>query len=328
MSEGQAKKLYILWTLEILKKYSDVDHHLKQNDIIRYMEKDYGVDCERKAVARNISKLKEMGYEIVKDNGYYLEYREFEDSELRLLVDSVLASRHIPSTQAKQLIEKLVNQSSVYFKKQVRHISNLDRMNHVKTAELFYNIEILSEAIDKKCKVSFFYCKKDKNLESKPTSKRPHIVNPYQIVVANGKYYLIGNVDKYDNVTHFRVERISKIKLVEEPRKDEKKVSELKNGLNLPEHMMEHIYMFSGESDNILLKVKEERIDDVLDWIGDNVTIRDAEEKEYVYVRFKANHSAMKYWAIQFGEVVEVIEPAHLREEVANTLDTIMKKYK
>ena len=328
MATGQAKKLYILWTLEILKKYSDINHHLKQNDIIRYMERDYGVDCERKAVARNISKLSEMGYEIEKDNGYYLAGREFEDSELRLLIDSVLASRHIPTSQSKELIGKLVNQSSTYFKKQVRHISNLDRMNHVKTTELFYNIEILNEAIDRKCQVSFFYNKKDKNLESKPTSKRAHIVNPYQIVVANGKYYLIANIDKYDNVTHFRVEKISKIKLIEEPRKSEKQVAELRNGLNLPEHMMEHIYMFSGESDHVLLKVKEDRIDDIIDWLGENVEIKDAEEKGYLYVRFKANHSAMKYWAIQFGELVEVIEPAELRNEVEEALENIMKKYK
>ena len=57
MSRGEIKKLYILYILEILKKYSDPEHKLKQQDIIRYMEKDYGVVCERKTIWRNCNNL-------------------------------------------------------------------------------------------------------------------------------------------------------------------------------------------------------------------------------------------------------------------------------
>ena len=85
MCGGQAKKLYIMYILEILKKYSDDRHRLRQQDIIDIMKKDYDVSCERKAVARNISDLQELGYDIETDGGYYLAERDFEDSELRLL---------------------------------------------------------------------------------------------------------------------------------------------------------------------------------------------------------------------------------------------------
>lgn len=328
MAEGQVKKLYIMQTLEILKKYSDPEHHLKQNDIIKYMKLDYDVECERKSVARNISNLQDLGYDIIKDNGYYLADRTFEESELRLLIDSVMASRHIPLKQSKELIEKLVSQSSVYFKKQMRHISNLDRMNHEKSGQLFYNIDVLNEAIEKHKKVTFFYNKKDINFESKPTSARPHLVNPYQIVVANGRYYLIGNIDKYDNISHFRVEKISNIKLKDEVVKDIKLVEGMKNGLNLPEHMVEHIYMYSGKSDRITLKVKSDMIDNVFDWLGENIDIKPSDEEGYVMVSVRANLAAMKYWAIQFGEVVEVISPQELREEIKESLEHITKKYR
>ena len=70
MSSGQAKKLYIMYILEILKKYSDDRHRLKQQDIIDIMKKDYDVACERKAVARNISDLQELGYDII-STGHY-----------------------------------------------------------------------------------------------------------------------------------------------------------------------------------------------------------------------------------------------------------------
>ena len=42
-------------------------------------------------------------------------------------------------------------------------------------------------------------------------------MNPYQMVAANGRYYLIGNIDKYDNVTFYRIDRISAVEILEEP---------------------------------------------------------------------------------------------------------------
>ena len=327
MAEGKVKKLYIMQTLEVLKKYSDANHHLKQNDIIRYMKLEYDVECERKSVARNISNLQDLGYDIVKDNGYYLADRIFEESELRLLIDSIMASRYIPLNQSKELIDKLISQSSVYFKKQMRHVANLDRMNHEKSGQLFYNIDILNEAIDKHKKVTLFYNKKDVNSESKPTSSRPHLVNPYQIVVANGRYYLIANMDKYDNITHLRVEKISNIKLKDEPAKDIKKIKGQENGLNLPQHMVEHVYMYSGKSERITMKVKASGIDNVFDWLGDNITITPTEDEEYVEVSVRANLEAMKYWAIQFGELVEVVSPLELREEIKKSIKCISNKY-
>ena len=55
-----------------------------------------------------------MGYPIVgieeedtETEGYYLEEREFEDAELRMLIDSVLFSKTIAGSSAKKLIEKL-----------------------------------------------------------------------------------------------------------------------------------------------------------------------------------------------------------------------------
>ena len=48
---------------------------------------------------------------------------------------------------------------------------------------------------------------------------REYIVNPYQIAAANGRYYLICNYDKYDNVAHYRLDRITNIKLLPTPAK-------------------------------------------------------------------------------------------------------------
>lgn len=327
MGDGQIKKLYILYFLEILQKYSDVEHPLMQKDIMELLQKEYGVSCERKAVARNLGNLQDMGYEIVhvEKKGYYLKSRPFEDSELRLLVDSVMASRHIPETQAKELMEKLISQSSIYFKKQMRHVHNIGRMEHDEGNQLFYTIEQISRAIEEKQKIAFYYNKYGPDKKLHPTSSSRHLVNPYQIVVANGRYYLIGNVDKYNNVTHFRVEKITGIQRTDQVVKPQQQVDELKDGLDLPTHMAEHLYMFSGKSSWITLKVEEQGINDAIDWLGRDMDI--SREKDAYLIRVKANEQAISYWAIQFGSTVEILAPEHLRRQVADRVKKINQKY-
>lgn len=67
MNNFEPKKLALIRILDILKFYSDANHPLTQEDIIDYLESDYGIVIERKAVGRNISLLKEAGIEIESD---------------------------------------------------------------------------------------------------------------------------------------------------------------------------------------------------------------------------------------------------------------------
>ena len=96
MNTLEPKKLALLRILQILEKHSDENHPLTQEDIARYLSKDYGIEIERKAIGRNITLLKEAGIEIefINKTGSYLS-RKFEDSELRLLIDGIRFSKYI-----------------------------------------------------------------------------------------------------------------------------------------------------------------------------------------------------------------------------------------
>ena len=96
------KKMLNMLILEILKTYSDENHRLTQQEIIRLLDRDYGMICDRRSVKSNVESLKEMGYEIEAEKGYYLAEREFEEAELRMLIDSVLFSKNLSATMAKK----------------------------------------------------------------------------------------------------------------------------------------------------------------------------------------------------------------------------------
>ena len=61
MESLEPKKLALIRILQILEKYSDRDHHLKQEDIAALLDRDFGIVVERKAIGRNLSLLKEAG---------------------------------------------------------------------------------------------------------------------------------------------------------------------------------------------------------------------------------------------------------------------------
>ena len=58
------KKMLNMLILEILKKYTDADHRLTQQEIIDLLKLNYGTECDRRSIRNNIRSLKDMGYEI------------------------------------------------------------------------------------------------------------------------------------------------------------------------------------------------------------------------------------------------------------------------
>jgi predicted DNA-binding transcriptional regulator YafY len=105
-----------------------------------------------------------------------------------------------------------------------------------------------------------------------------------------------------------------------------KDIPALKNGLDLPKHMAENIYMFGGEGIWVKFRAKKYIIKDILDWFGHDVRFSGETDNE-VDVSVCVNQDAMFYWALQYGEHIEVLEPTGLREKVGNAVKAIAKKY-
>ena len=342
MYTAQPKNMLIINILEILRKHSDADHRLNQKDIIDLLFSEYEMTVDRKAVKRNLMNLLDFGYELeyketIRTNkkgeqetlytDWYL-VRDFTDAELRLLIDSLLFSKHIPYSQCKDLIGKLENLSNKYFKAKVKHIRTLPE-NMPNNKQIFYSIEVLDDAISKGKKVEFQYNDfgVDKKLHPRMSSSgdvRRYIVNPYQMAATNGRYYLIGNYDKYSNISHYRVDKISEIKILDEPVKKQK---ELDESISLSTHMAEHIYMFSGESDRVTMKIEKALINDVIDWFGKDVRFYDESEDE-VTASVVVNLQAMRYWAMQYANHVEILTPQKLREQIKEDLMAAVEMYK
>ena len=321
------KKMLNMLILDILKEYSDADHRLTQQEIIRLLKSNYDMECDRRSVKNNVLYLKELGYEISMDDGYYLVEREFEDAELRMLIDSVLFSKQLTQKQAKDLIEKLRKQGNRYFPAKVSHISNLPDLQHADNKQLMYALDAVNDAITEKKKISFIYNSYGTDFQLHPRREKPYIVSPYQMVANNGHFYLIANYDKYDNISHYRLDKMTCVKILDEKVKPQKAIKDFSQGFSLPKHMAEHIYMFSGPSVRVKLLAPADMMNELIDWLGKDFVVRKSDNDEKIIITLNCNEESMFYWALQYGPYVEVLEPESLRRRIAESVKKMAKKY-
>lgn len=255
---------------------------------------------------------------------------DFTEGELRLLIDGLLFSRHIPYSQCRQLVEKLEGLSNRYFRARVGHIRTLAD-TAPENRQLFFTIETLDDAISCGRQVAFHYLAygTDKKVHPRRNSAgevREYIVNPYQMAAVNGRYYLIGNYDKYDDVAHYRLDRIADIQMLDKPAKPACRVKGLENGFDLPRHMAEHVYMFAGESAPVTFRLKKYLVSEVIDWFGSEIEFFD-ESQDEVSARVRVNLQAMRKWAMQYAVHTKILSPQSLSEQVKNDLREAARHY-
>ena len=319
-----------LLILKILEQYSDEQNPMTYQQIINRMEDDFDETCDRRTVANHIKNLQNLGYDIINSKrGHYIE-REFEDSELRLLIDGVLFSKNISRSQAKRLIDKLKNLGGKRFNFKVPHVFNLTALRYSDNTDIMRTVDAINDAINRRKKILFTYNKfvREKKI-FKLTPQKIFQASPYQMVAANGFYYLIANVDGCENLAHYRIDKMTDVKIISEGIAPRRHVKEIAcGGLNLPQHLAEHIYMFNGESIWVKFWISEEIIDSFVDRFGTgkDFKILRVEDKK-ILIEVKVNFDAMKFWAMQFGENVEVISPTKLREAIKTAAQKILANH-
>lgn len=324
------KKASIILILKILQEYSDEDHFLTQQDIIDKVDEIYGIELERKSVAFSISLLQELDYDINKSprGGYALLSRDFDNSEIRYIVDSLFSSKSISGKQASELSKKLNSSLSRYQRKEYNFIYKSSEINRSNNKELFYTLELIEEAKRRGKRISFQYLSFDEN--GKPFLKMDgfrYIVSPYYSVNSNGRYFLICNYrEKYRAITWFRIDYMISPKIEEDwPLKPIESLKDIKS-FDIAKYLNDNIYLLDGEVINATIQIDDSNsIQYIIDYFGKNAKIYKKEDK--LLVDIKSNESALFYWYMQYSETFTIISPQPLIDRVKNEAERIVRKY-
>lgn len=327
MESFEPKKLALIRIWQILKEYSDYNHPLTQEDISNRLENDYGIVIERKAISRNISLLKEAGIEIESRRaGSYIDYRDFEDAELHMLIDGVLSSKYITAKHSKNLIDRLCALSNKYFKSSVRHIYSVNDWGKTDNQALFCNIELIDTAIEEGLQVYYDYNKYGADKKLHKTSHQ--YVSPYQMILHNQRYYLMAYSEYWGNMVFHRLDHITNMTITDKKSTLLKKVKGYENGINYRDIASNMPYMYTDRQEHIDFIADAFIIDQIVDWFGTDAGIMKTGDENKVKVSIKASPNAMEHWAMQYINHVEIVSPESLRTRMKEALENGLKKYK
>lgn len=337
MHKVTSKNLIPLCILKILEEHSDEKTPLKQSDIQHYLDEEYNIKVERKAIGRAVEHLRsELNIEIESDReGSWISSRVFEDSELRLLIDAVMSSRYIKPNYTKDLVDKLSKLGGKSFMSKIDNIYIINEAVKSENAELFANIDIIDEAIDNELKITFEYCEYDIHKELKPYT--PVTLSPYRILLHEGMYYLIGYCEdgynagmssyKIDHMKHTTImsERIIPFKRVNSPLSESDYIKQI----------LEDPIMGLQRPEEFKFYAKKFIMDEIIEYFGKNIKVTEVDQvpvwmfgfDESILVEVKTSFYAMRKFALENINEVQVVEPVEIEAELRATLIDAKRRY-
>lgn len=331
MNNGD-QNLRLLFLAEIFNRQTDENHTYSAVELVGLLE-NYGVHCERKSIYRDVDDLREYGMDIVNtrakaNRGYYLRSRKFSVPEVRLLTDAVQAANFISEKNTKSLIYKIGGLVSEYQEEELREQIYIDGSRKTEKEDLYETIRILDKAIKGKKQVMLNYAKRtiEDNFLVRNEGKT-FIVNPYAMLWSNDHYYLICNNNKYSNLMHLRLDRITELHELNIPVKPFSKVSPYTDRFDVADYTNRLFNMFSGEAENIVLSFSKNVLDEMLEKFGENVPIKQSEDGNYLLHAEVEMSEGLVNWILQFGCDVKVIKPKSLANAIKEKLSKILEMY-
>ena len=333
-----SKRMLNMWILDILSQFSSKKRPMTYQRIIEELKKKYQFGCTRSTLGDYIHDFESDEFRQLfgcyarcdkRGAGYYLE-RELSDGDLRLLIDSIMSIRSLSSADVKELIAKLIRRGSTSFQAKVKGYTSADLMGlpHSPNTETLDNVAILNEAMVNGRQASFVY--NDFSLDAKnrvflnPCREKRYVVNPYRLTVYSSRLYLVCNTVPHENISMYRVDKMTD---VAEESEQGKPWREIDKQYNPPKTMVESLHMFSTDPVNVEFWVENNCLRDVVDWFGGNQFKVLEQEDERLRIGVRCSETAMQFWAMSYGEYVEIIKPKSLREKMRGVALQIAERH-
>lgn len=322
--ENVKQRLKILYLYKILFEQTDENHYITMPRIIEELKK-YGINAARKALYYDIHALKEFGVDIVLDRqnnmGYSIVNREFEIPELILLADAVTCSHFFTRKKAKALVSKLEQLCSVHEAKEIDSNAFIVNNDKFDNEQIYQNVYTIHQAILRKKQISFKYFNYDLK-KKKIYSGKSRICSPYALTWSNEQYYLVAYYEKYGEISHFRVDKMESVKVLEEP------AQVLPEDFSLSEYLKSTFSMFCGAAQTVTLRFKNPLINAVIDHFGRKVQISNDDDEHFIVkTSVRTEHPETFFgWMFQFGDAAEILEPLELKNCYISTLRAVLRK--
>jgi predicted DNA-binding transcriptional regulator YafY len=303
------QKLKLLYLMKIFQEKTDESHALSVPELITELGR-YDIKAERKSIYDDIEALRFFGLDIetarTKTTGYFLASRTFELPELKLLVDSVQASKFLTHKKSVELIRKIESLCSMYeaqsLQRQVFVSNRIKTMNE----SIYYNVDKIHTGIGDNRKISFKYFEYAVTKEKvfKKNGGR-YVASPYALTWDDENYYMIAYDSEASMVKHYRVDKMTDILVTEDKRDGQE---HFKN-LDIAVYSKKLFSMFSGEEVTVRIEFVNRLIGVVIDRFGRDITVIKSDEEHFVISVGVALSPQFLGWVASFGDEARILSP-------------------
>ena len=325
MNTENKNKLRLIYMAKILFERTDEDHVLNSVEIMQILLDEYGISTHRQTLAADIDLLVEFGMDIetIKSNPnkYHLVSREFDPTELKLLMDAVASSKFISAGKSKALIEKLGALAGKHQAAKLKRNIEVEGRIRTDNEKTFYIIDAVNTAINEGKKISFYYLRYEGQKEKHVSNHgEAYIFSPHRLVWNGDYYYMIGWSDKHEGIAVFRIDRIqAKPEILEEKAHKMPKEFKLNQFLNTTFHM------YQSEAQEVELECDLDTLDSVTDRFGDKLPIDFGSNSYHTKVTVAVNH-VFYGWVFGFGGKVKIVAPENVVKEYKNMVESAHKE--
>ena len=183
--------------------------------------------------------------------------------------------------------------------------------------------EIIKSSIYNNHKIKFEYWKYaitdklEKQIVSTPT------VSPFAIVYNKQEFYFIGIKDGQNDFYHYRLDRMKNVKELDA------KITIKKTKTQIKDFAESTVEMFGGKKEEIEAICNKCLLNAIFDIFGKNITIEKIPgDNEKIKLIVDTSPRGFKMWAMRNIDMLEVIRPASLREEMIEIIQKAIEKYK
>ena len=313
-------KLRPLYLAKILYEQTDEEHYLTTVQLINILEEKYGISAHRQTIKSEIELLRKFGIEIEEvksvQNRYNICSREFENSELKLLIDAVESAKFITARKSKELVAKLSSLAGDYGAEKLKRNVCCEGRIKSDNERIYIIVDTINEAINEGKKISFPYfqynVKKQHQLKH---DGEAYVLSPLHLVWNGDFYYLVG-VAEDNTIRNFRVDRIAKC-----PTILEENSSQAPEDFNIDDYINTTFRMFNAEHTDVELLCDNDVIDSIIDRFGENIKITEAATENFKITVNVATSHIFYSWIFGFGGKVRILGPESIKDEYIAMLD-------
>ena len=321
MAKGSNQKLKLYYLLKFLQEKTDEEHAVTMPEILAYLQ-EHDISAERKSIYADFHDLEKLGYEVVGEKAgasyeYRLLTREFELTELKLLVDLIQTSKFLTLKKSQELISKLESQCSEYdAKKLQRQVYVQDRVK-ADNESIYYSVDAIQSAIAQNHMISFQYFQW--NTGKKRELRRggePYEVSPWMLSFNDENYYLIARDEKSRTIRHYRVDKMLNITMLDREREGKEAFEQE----NIATYSNKKFGMFGGEEEKVKILFPNHLAGVFLDRFGKDIMIV-PKGKDYSTVSVSVTVSQQFFgWIFGLGKEVCILSPPHVVAQMKQAL--------